>query len=451
MLKQTLVAIGVLIVLVISQVIWFNQLWELDKSQLQKEITERISDCFSYQSLSASISKDNPSGIRIEEEDDSITKKKGIVPAYKIKKEDFGTNNTLGKIVENILLNIALEQNLIKLSFVDSIFQKSFVRLNEISYYSFALKKNGKIIDSTSLGKKTVFSSILINLPLGDKKIYTFTGFFIIKPTSQIRNMMFSIGITAVAVIAVAIFMVFQLIQLRKKNMQLQVREKAVNGIIHDLKSPLSYVYTMLGFFETSEKDTLKKQSFQTAKERVKRLSVKIEQLLSAFKVNGGNIKLHPAPYSFNNRFTEILDELKTIYKDKIITYSLSTADNLTLNVDNTYFEGCIRNLLDNAIKYSTTNVEINISSTTKKNKIYLAFKDNGIGIPKNMYNKVFKEFYRESETGKIKGHGVGLSFTKQIVEAHGGKIYIEKQKEGEKGTVFVIELANAFPLRKEG
>lgn len=446
MLKQTLIAIVVLIILITSQMVWFDQLWKLNMSQFQKEATEKISDCFSFQSLSANISKDNPDGIKIEEEEDSLTKKKGITPAYKIKKEDYGTGNTLGNIVENILINTALEQNVLKLSSIDSIFRKSFTRLNEISYYSFVLKKNEKVIDSIYYGKKTGFSSMTINLPLGDKNIYHFSGYLKVKPSAQIRTMLFSIGITSVAIILVAIFMVFQLIQLRKKTLQLQWREKAVSGIVHDLKSPLAYVYTMLGFFEKGEKDSVKQQSLDIAKTRVKFLSNKIELLLSALKANNNNLIMNLAPYDFNRRCNEIMEELKTIYKDKKIEYSVMAPSDFIINVDNTYFEGCIRNVLDNAIKYSTTEVKIDISATIKNNKIYLTFKDNGIGIPKNMRKKVFKEFYRQSETGEIKGHGVGLSFTKQIIEAHKGKIYIEKQKEGEKGTTFVIELKASSP-----
>ena len=116
----------------------------------------------------------------------------------------------------------------------------------------------------------------------------------------------------------------------------------------------------------------------------------------------------------------------------------LSPSD-FTLNVDKIYFEGCIRNLLDNAIKYSPENTEITLSSEVKNNRVFLYFKDNGAGIPKELHKKVFKEFYRNADSENVKGHGVGLSFTKQIVEAHKGKIYI--QNNNEIGTTFVIEL----------
>lgn len=408
---------------------------------MQKEITTKISDCFSFQSLHTTFPDSKNSGIQIYEKDDSNTDSKDSGTHFSIKPKDYGTDKTLGRLLQDAFLNSALEEGVIKLSFIDSLFQKSFPRIDEISYYSFSLKKGNRVIDKASYGKKSGFSSIQVDMPLGSKKKYSFSGYFLLRPNAEIRQMLFSIGITSITIILVAILMVYQLVQIRRKTLLLVAREKSVSGVIHDLKSPLAYVFTMLGFFEATEKEPIKKQSLTTAKNRVKFLSEKIESLLSAFKANGGKLKMNLVPYLFSRRCTEIIEELKTTYSGKNITYQVASPSDLTLNVDNTYFEGCIRNLLDNAVKYSSENVEIRVSSEIKENKIVLRFQDNGNGIPENMRKKVFQEFYREKETGEIKGHGVGLSFTRQIVEAHKGKIYIEKATEGKKGTTFVIQL----------
>ena len=374
----------------------------------------------------------------------AVEDKKDTLASDIVISKDYDSEKNISKIVEDVFMDMVLQENKFSLTFVDSVFRKSYPHIDEISYYSLKLLNNDKSIDSISYGKKKLVSPFKIDISLGSKKIYHFKAYFNLKPSAQIRNMLFSIGITSIAVIFVAFLIIAQLLQLRKKTVQLLAREKSVSGIVHDLKSPLSYVYTMLGFYETTEKDHSKKQNLNTAKTRVKYLSEKIELILSAVRASSSRLQMNPAPYAFNARCTEIMDELKVIYKDKQIDFELLSSADLMLNVDNVYFEGCIRNLLDNAVKYSPEKVKISVSSATQGNKILLYFKDNGLGIPEKLHKKVFREFYRTSEKGSVKGHGVGLSFTKQIVEAHGGKIYIEKQKEEEKGTTFVIEIHNS-------
>lgn len=445
MTKQAIAALGVLIILIISQTIWFNQVWEMDKKRLKDEVSENLSNIINYHSLTSSSKKDGENNDVTTMTMVDIDDKKDTLASDVIITKNYDSDKNISKIVENVFMDLALQANQIKLSYIDSVFCKSYPHIQEVSYYQLKLLKNNRTVDSISHGKSSLSSPFTIDIPLGSKKAYRFTGDFVLKPSVQVRNMLFSIGVTAIAVIIVAIFIIFQLIQLRNKTKELQQREKSVNGIIHDLKSPLSYIYTMLGFFESTEKDTLKQQNLNTAKTRVKYLSEKIELLLSVFKADSGRLVMNKTPYNFSERCTELMEELKLIYKDKQITYNILSPDNLNLNVDNVYFEGCVRNLLDNAIKYSPENAEITVSSEQKNNRIFLYFKDNGVGIPKGLHKKVFKEFYRKADFENVKGHGVGLSFTKQIIEAHKGKIYIKKQKDEEKGTTFVVELVAIF------
>ena len=441
MTKQVLFALSVLIILIISQMVWFNQLWELDKRRLQTELTSEMANIVNFQSLSISTikNKDNQNECPMVIRDGGKASEDEIMATTSITTDNYSSEKSLGKMVEDAFMDLALQSNQIKVSFIDSVFRKNYPRINEVSFYSLKLYKKNSSIDSISYGKKPLTSPFKIDIPLGSKKIYHFKAYFNLKPSAQVRNMLFSIGITSIAIILVALFMIFQLLLLRKRTLQLQWREKSVSGIIHDLKSPLSYIYTMLGFFESTEKESIKQQNLNTAKTRVKYLSEKIELLLTVFKASNSKLVMNKTPYNFSERCTELMEELKLIYKDKKITYDVLSPSDFTLNVDKIYFEGCIRNLLDNAIKYSPENTEITLSSEVKNNRVFLYFKDNGAGIPKELHKKVFKEFYRNADSENVKGHGVGLSFTKQIVEAHKGKIYI--QNNNEIGTTFVIEL----------
>ena len=439
MTKQVLSALGVLIILIISQLVWFDQLWEIDKKRYKDEVSDNLSNVINYHSLTASSKKDGEINDVTQMTMVEIDDKKDTLASDVIITKNYDSEKNFSNIVENVFMDLALQADQFKISFIDSVFRKNYPHIKEVSYYSLKLEKDNRPIDSVSYGKKPMASPFIVDIQLGSKKIYHLKAVFNLKPSVQVRNMLFSIGITSMAIILVALFIIFQLLLLRKRTQQLQHREKSVTGIIHDLKSPLSYVYTMLGFFESSEKDSLKQQNLNTAKTRVKHLSEKIELLLSAFSSSNNSLVMNKSTYHFTQRCTELMEELKLIYKDKKITYDVLSPSDFTLNVDNTYFEGCIRNLLDNAVKYSSENVKITVSSSVKDNKILLSFNDNGSGVPVNLQKKVFKEFYRNSESGDVKGHGIGLSFTKQIVEAHKGKIYI--QNNNQTGTTFVIIL----------
>jgi two-component system phosphate regulon sensor histidine kinase PhoR len=105
--------------------------------------------------------------------------------------------------------------------------------------------------------------------------------------------------------------------------------------------------------------------------------------------------------------------------------------------VDPLYFEMALRNLIDNAFKYSTPPAKIDISTRIDKKRFHISIKDSGNGIPKSEQKKIFREFYRSDNI--TKGHGIGLSFSKQIIKAHKGKISL--QSKVDKGSTFCVIL----------
>jgi len=103
-------------------------------------------------------------------------------------------------------------------------------------------------------------------------------------------------------------------------------------------------------------------------------------------------------------------------------------------------------NLVDNALKYSAEQIQINVNFSHNTNKFFIEFSDKGIGIPPNEQKKIFHKFYRiyNKNIPTVKGTGLGLYWVKEIIKNHGGKISLFSNGENQ-GTTFKIE----FPIYK--
>jgi two-component system phosphate regulon sensor histidine kinase PhoR len=116
-------------------------------------------------------------------------------------------------------------------------------------------------------------------------------------------------------------------------------------------------------------------------------------------------------------------------------------ADNHQVFADKLHITNILNNILDNALKYSVYKPLIKISSFNTSDGISISISDNGIGIDKHQQKKIFDTFYRVP-TGNIqdvRGYGIGLSYVKKLVEAHGGTITVESKLN--KGTTFNLYL----------
>ena len=117
------------------------------------------------------------------------------------------------------------------------------------------------------------------------------------------------------------------------------------------------------------------------------------------------------------------------------------------VQADEVHLSNLVNNLIDNAVKYAKENVPLQIRISTKSDSrwFYLRVEDNGIGMSKETVKRVFERFYR-AHTGNlhnVKGFGLGLSYVKTIVQAHGGDVTVDSTLG--KGSAFTIQL----PLKK--
>ncbi|MEQ8425717.1 MAG: ATP-binding protein, partial [Cyclobacteriaceae bacterium] len=116
-----------------------------------------------------------------------------------------------------------------------------------------------------------------------------------------------------------------------------------------------------------------------------------------------------------------------------------------TIEGDRDHLSNIMFNLLDNALKYSGEKAVIKVHLRDDKTKVVFAIEDNGIGIKKEYQSKVFEKFFRvpTGDLHSVKGHGLGLSYVKQVVKSHRGEVQLESKPEH--GSTFKVSLPKTY------
>lgn len=224
-----------------------------------------------------------------------------------------------------------------------------------------------------------------------------------------------------------------------------EVKSDFINNMTHELKTPLATISLAIDAL-TNEKvihDTEKIKYYSgMIKDENKRMNKQVEKILQAARIEKQDIKLNLQTLNAHEVIEKIANNLSLQIMEKNGELSLKLdAKKHTINADEVHFSNIVFNLLDNAIKYSKENPIIQIETQSTSNMLAIKVKDNGIGMNKETQSRVFEKFYR-AHTGNIhnvKGFGLGLSYVKAMVEAHGGRVKVDSTLG--KGSTFTVQL----------
>ncbi|MFY9308596.1 MAG: HAMP domain-containing sensor histidine kinase [Bacteroidia bacterium] len=234
------------------------------------------------------------------------------------------------------------------------------------------------------------------------------------------------------------------------------LKEKAIsehtsdflNNMTHEFKTPLTNISLagkMLQKETENGKENRIKHYSRIILDENEKLSHQVEQVLSMTALERGEIPLHKTKVDFHTILEESIKSATMQLENRQGNLKICfEASNTLVMADKTHLSNALRNLLDNAIKYSTDKPELLIQTSNLNNFIIVTIKDQGIGIEKEHQKKVFDKFYRvpTGDVHNVKGFGLGLAYVKKIIELHQGTIGLESEKG--KGTTFTITLPNA-------
>ena len=257
-----------------------------------------------------------------------------------------------------------------------------------------------------------------------------------------IRKMAYTLLITILLSFFLIFCLVYQILTIRKQRHIEAIRQEFLHTMIHELKRPISTLKMCVSFMgnERMMQDVESKQKILSSSyNELDNLTSYFSKLRDITFCDSTEIPLVKSRFSLRSLIEECIGK-QNIPSGKEVRIEIVAEDDLEIRADRMHLANIVCNLLENAIKYSREAVTIRIDYRMREDgMVQITVADNGIGIAKADQRYVFDKFYR-SESAKdkaIPGIGLGLSYVKLLVEAHGGSISLDST-EGE-GTTFTI------------
>jgi signal transduction histidine kinase len=208
-----------------------------------------------------------------------------------------------------------------------------------------------------------------------------------------------------------------------------ELKSTFISVISHELKTPVALIKGYVGTLlrdDVSWDSEIVQDSLEVIEEETDRLTGLIENLLDASRLQAGGLKLNLCDLNFNTFAGKIVERFRTQTSKHSFNVDLP-ADFPILMVDENRLSQVLSNLLSNAIKYSPDGGEIRISGQIRPEQVIICVRDQGPGIAAGDIPHVFDRFYRAEDASKTtKGAGLGLFLTRAIIEAHGGRIWVD-------------------------
>jgi two-component system sensor histidine kinase KdpD len=218
-----------------------------------------------------------------------------------------------------------------------------------------------------------------------------------------------------------------------------ELRAAMLDGLAHDLKTPLTAIKASVtslisGYPRTEER---KEELLTIVNEETDRLHRIVSEAIQMGRIDAGKVSLQRSPHSLDEIVTGALSDLKM----SASRLRLDIPDRLPpLYVDFDLIGQAMKQLLDNADRYSPPGSPIAVSARLAPDSVVVSVADSGPGVRADEQSRIFDKFYRGMHSSRFReGTGMGLSIAKGIVEAHGGKITVSAGPEG--GSVFSVQL----------
>lgn len=227
-----------------------------------------------------------------------------------------------------------------------------------------------------------------------------------------------------------------------------------VSTVSHELRTPLTsikgFISTLLADEENYYDVPTQREFYQIIDTECDRLTRLISDLLNVSRIEAGRaLDLNPKEVTLPPLIEKVLSVQRS-YTNKHTLIAQIDDDIPVIIADEDKVDQILTNLTNNAIKYSPNGGDVILTCKRNGDGVIMSIKDSGMGIPEEHLPKVFERFHRvdNRDTRKVGGTGIGLYLVKHLVEAHGGKIWVES--EVGKGSSFIFTLPKCPPIKED-
>jgi two-component system sensor histidine kinase KdpD len=220
-----------------------------------------------------------------------------------------------------------------------------------------------------------------------------------------------------------------------------------LNAVSHDLRTPLATIMASAGSLR--QQDVVwteeERQGFaQAIEEQAERLNRLVGNLLDLSRIEGGSLRPHKTWHDFASLVEDVLLRLGPVTRRHRVRVSIPDGLPPVL-LDPVEIDEVLYNLVENAAKYAPPDTEITIEAEPAGETLRVSVSDRGSGIPPTALPRLFDAFYRVVDAQpRAAGLGLGLAIVKGLVEAHGGRVWVENRAGGGARFTFTLPLAVA-------
>lgn len=335
-------------------------------------------------------------------------------------------------------LVIALSNKEINFDKLDSIFNIQLWKKGiDTEHYLVFLKKDS-IVEKSSFGNKalSLFSTSKSTYFRPNESLRIYYN----DPTLEALKKSSTGILLSLLLCTTVIVSLFYLLKIIRKQKELaEIKNDLISNITHEFKTPIATISTAVEAienFNVLENTEKTKKYLLMSSAQLKKLHQMVEKLLETATLDSEKLILKKESVDLVDLISRIVKKYK-ILTEKNISFS-SNIHYRIQSLDIFHVENAISNLIDNAIKYGGQQIEVNINSVL--NHTVITVIDDGKGIEKNQQERVFDKFYRIPKGNRhdVKGFGIGLYYSKKIIEKHGGTIQLTSQTDT---TIFKINL----------
>jgi len=286
------------------------------------------------------------------------------------------------------------------------------------------MQRRNALIFSVALGIFCILIAIILNVS------------WILISWHEIALLLLGIILSALIITGLILNTMFLIREIRRNELQ----DAFLNAVTHELKTPVASIKLYLETLKNRNVSEEKRMEFYDIMlADSNRLMGTVEQILQAARLREQRIQI--ASVNLTEIIYESIEITKRRYNLPESAIKFNSPEQILVAGGNEELKTVFLNLLDNAVKYASSEPNIHVRIKNSGKKVDVLIKDNGIGIDPTEIKQIFKRFYRSMNIPEDrKGTGLGLFLVKTIVEKHEGKVWAESRGSG-KGSTFVVRL----------